>query len=302
MDNLCHTLVGAALARAGLKHRTRYASATLMIAANVPDIDVLVFATSTPSVAFRRGWTHGIAAQALLPIALTAVMLLVARRRSADADSPPVSARWLLLLSYVGVISHVLLDLLNTYGVRLLTPLDWRWFYGDVVFILDPWLWLMLGLGVWYSARRASASPARIALVAAAVYIAAMCVTGRVARGRVLDAWTIAHPTAPLALMVGPVPLTPFTRDIIVDAGDRYETGTFAWPERVTFDPVVVPKNDRDPRVARAREAPRIQAFLVWSRFPFWTLETVPGGTHVTVGDMRFGGRGAGFQQNVVVP
>ena len=62
MDNLCHTLVGAALAEAGLKRRTRYGSATLMIASNLPDIDVLVFATSTPSVAFRRGWTHGILA------------------------------------------------------------------------------------------------------------------------------------------------------------------------------------------------------------------------------------------------
>jgi hypothetical protein len=36
MDNLCHTLTGAALAEAGLKHRTRFASAALMIAANLP--------------------------------------------------------------------------------------------------------------------------------------------------------------------------------------------------------------------------------------------------------------------------
>ena len=55
MDNLCHTLVGAALGEAGLKRQTRFGNATLMIASNLPDIDVLVFATSTPSVAFRRG-------------------------------------------------------------------------------------------------------------------------------------------------------------------------------------------------------------------------------------------------------
>jgi hypothetical protein len=41
MDNLCHTLVGAALGEAGFKRRTRFASATLMIASNLPDIDVL---------------------------------------------------------------------------------------------------------------------------------------------------------------------------------------------------------------------------------------------------------------------
>src|SRR5687768_14622499 len=179
MDNVCHTLVGAAFGQAGLKRRTRFGNATLMIAANVPDVDVLVFATSTPAVAFRRGWTHGIAAQILLPIALTAVMLLIARMRPADDDGPPASARWLLLLAYVGMISHVLLDLLNTYGVRLLTPFDWRWLYGDAVFIIDPWLWVTLGLGIWLSARRARltpahppGAPARVALVVAALYIA----------------------------------------------------------------------------------------------------------------------------------
>src|SRR5688572_20546197 len=39
MDNVCHTLVGAALGEAGLKQRTRYGNVTLMIAANLPDID-----------------------------------------------------------------------------------------------------------------------------------------------------------------------------------------------------------------------------------------------------------------------
>ena len=61
---------------------------------------------------------------------------------------------------------------------------------------------------------------------------------------------------------------------------------------RVTFDAEIVRKNEDDPRVARAREAPHIRAFLVWSRFPFWTLEPTRGGTLVSVGDMRFGGRG----------
>jgi len=63
----------------------------------------------------------------------------------------------------------------------------------------------------------------------------------------------------------------------------------------------MVPKNDSDPRVAQACEAPHIRGFLVWSRFPFWTLEAVSGGTRVTVSDMRFVGRGAPFVQTVVV-
>src|SRR5258705_4392973 len=128
MDNLCHTLVGAAFGEAGLKRRTRFGSATLMIASNLPDIDVLAFATGTPSVALRRGWTHGILAQLCLPILLTAIILAVARRRPDAAQlmprgasrDPPIRARELLSLSYIGVTTHVLMDLLNNYGVRIL--------------------------------------------------------------------------------------------------------------------------------------------------------------------------------------
>ncbi len=41
MDPLAHTLFGAALAESGLKRRSRYATATLLIGANLPDIDVV---------------------------------------------------------------------------------------------------------------------------------------------------------------------------------------------------------------------------------------------------------------------
>ena len=302
MDNVCHTLVGAAVGEAGLKQRTRFGLATLMIAANLPDLDVLVFATDVPSVAFRRGWTHGTIAQVLLPVLLTAVCYAVDRIRPARGAAAPVRVRSLLLLSYLGVLSHVTLDWLNSYGVRLLMPFDNRWFYGDTLFIIDPWLWLALGAGVWRARRRGGPGPARRALVVATVYIAAMCVTARLAHGIVADAWRAEYGSEPRSLIVGPVPLTPLRREVIVDAGTYYATGTFRWfPTRVTFNPSVTQKNDRDAGVARAREAPPVRGFLVWSRFPFWTLDHTPEGTHVTVSDMRFIGRGRPFVQTVTV-
>ena len=301
MDNVCHTLVGAALGEAGLKRRTRFGSATLMIAANLPDIDVLVFATSTPSVAFRRGWTHGILAQALLPIALTGLIWLVARWRPGGRGRP-LRLGWVLALSYIGVCSHVLLDLLNNYGVRLLAPLNWRWFYGDSVFIIDPWLWVVLGGGIWLARRRASVVPARRAVLLALLYIGGMVVSARLARNIVIDAWQAEHGRTVEGLMVGPQPATPLRRAVIVDAGDHYDSGTFTWwPTRVTFDPASVPKNDDRPEVALAREAPNVRAFLVWSRFPFWTLEAAPGGTRVTVADMRFMATGVRFSASTIV-
>ena len=301
MDNLCHTLLGAALGEAGLKRRTRFGNATLMIAANLPDVDVLVFATDVPSVAFRRGWTHGPLALALFPMALAAVMYAMDRTRPARGVRNPARARSLLLLSYVGVLSHVGLDLLNNYGVRLLMPFDGRWFYGDAMFIIDPWLWLMLGAGVWLARRGGVQRPARQALVVAALYVAAMCVSARLARNVVLDEWRTLQGAEPLNLMVGPSPITPFRRQVIVDAGTHYVTGTCAWPARLVRFDSKVPKNDNDPRVARARDAPAVLGFLVWSRFPFWTFEAVSDGTRVSVSDMRFAGRGSTFVQSTIV-
>jgi inner membrane protein len=301
VDNLCHTLTGAAFGEAGLKHRTRYGNATLMIAANLPDIDALIYLTDSTGFEFRRGWTHGILAQAVLPVAFAILMWGAGRTRRAD-----VRFGWLLALSYVGVLSHVFLDYLNNYGIRLLAPFDWTWFYGDAVFIADLVLWTVLAGGIWLARRRRAPIFARGALLLAAAYIAAALISTHIARGIVADAWREVRRRAPARVMVGPVPLTPFTRVVIVDDGDKYEVGTFRWWDRsVVFEPMTLPKNDKAPEVARARErSAGVREFLAWARFPAWTLAPVPAGTQVTVFDLRFMSRpvnGAIFQVSTVV-
>ena len=305
--------MGAALGEAGLKRRTRYGNATLMIAANLPDIDVAVFATRIPAIGFRRGWTHGIFAQILLPLLYTAIVWTYDRLRQgraprlrsgrgSDDQEPPLHVGWTLLLSYVGVYSHVALDYMNNYGVRLLAPRDWHWFYGDTLFIADPWLWITLGLGVWLSRRWLSTRPARASLIVATLYIALMFMGARAARTIVVDAWRESRGVVPRALMVGPLPATPFTREVIVDAGDHYERGQFSWfGPQVTFSPGMIPKNDRRPEVKAARDNSDVHAFVSWARFPFWIIEHDPDGAHVTVGDMRFAGGLARFTASAVV-
>jgi inner membrane protein len=288
MDNICHTLTGAAFGAAGLRRTTPWATATLMIASNLPDVDVLVFATDLPSVAFRRGWTHGVVAQAFLPVVLSGVIFVAGRGRGARFVP-------LLALSYLGVLAHVGMDWLNNYGVRLLMPFSGRWFYGDAAFIVDLWLWLMLGFAAWQGMAAApipAARRARFALLAAGLYVAALVVSARVARSAVIEQWRAEHGAPPAALMVGPVPITPFRRVVIVDAGDSYATGTFEWfPPRATFGSVI-PKNDAHPAVRHAMAAdPRTRAVLVWARFPYYTVESTASGDVVTVRDVRFGDR-----------
>ncbi|CAN5620816.1 metal-dependent hydrolase [soil metagenome] len=293
MDNLCHTLVGAALGEAGLKRLTPWGNAALMIAANLPDVDAVALLADTPHVALRRGWTHGIVAQGLLPILLTGAIVAVdrawARRRGRE---PRVRPAAMLFLAYVGVLSHVFLDYLNVYGVRLLKPLSDRWFYGDALFIIDPWLWIVLAAGVIMSRRWRSLVPAGTALGLAGLYIAGMMWLSSASRQIVIKAWSDTYGGPPRALMVGPVPLNPLEKEIIVDAGDRYVTGHIGWwPRQVRFEREPIMKNDDGPSVARAREHPDVRAVLVWARFPHYLTVPTESGVRVTLQDARYGPR-----------
>jgi len=156
MDPLTHSLLGAAIARTRVAHGTRLATAALVVGANLPDVDVAsAVLGSDASLGFRRGWTHGPLALAVLPPLLVAVLLAWGRlRRRQRPDLAPLHGGRLLALSYLGCLTHPLLDWLNTYGVRLLMPFDGRWFYGDALFIVDPWLWLVLGGAVFLGAKR----------------------------------------------------------------------------------------------------------------------------------------------------
>lgn len=150
MDPFAHTLVGATMAETGLRHSSRLATATLLIGANLPDIDVAAgMLGSDASLYFRRGITHGVVAVVVLPLALAATMIGYDRwRTKRRPDLEPARFGPLLGLSFLSVLSHPALDWLNTYGVRLLHPFSGRWFYGDALFIVDPWMWLLMAAAV----------------------------------------------------------------------------------------------------------------------------------------------------------
>lgn len=133
MDNLTHSLVGWALAETGLKHRSRKGLAALVLAANMPDIDVFFGWAPWAPLAMHRGFTHGlVGGVVLMPPLLVSLLWLFDRwqalRGKIAQEAPPLRLGWLVLLSYLGAITHPLLDLQTVYAVQLLSPWSERWF------------------------------------------------------------------------------------------------------------------------------------------------------------------------------
>ncbi len=170
MDPLAHTLFGACLAKAGLERRSPLALGVALVGANAPDVDVLsTLAGRDAMYGFRRGWTHGVVAVLVLPWVLVgAALAWDAWRRRRHPDRPPIEKRGLLLVAFVAVLSHPLLDWLNNYGVRALMPFSDRWFYGDALFIVDPWMWLLTAAAVVMAASRSPLRASGLAVLGVA--------------------------------------------------------------------------------------------------------------------------------------
>ena len=299
MDNLAHSLAGAALAEAGLKHKTGLGMATLIIAANLPDIDVLGLLIGE-NLAWRRGWTHGPLAMLVLPPLLVGAMILFdrwqARRGTRPTGRLPIHAGWLLGLAYIGWLSHPALDFLNTYGIRLLMPLSDQWFYGDTLFIIDIWLWLALGLGVFWSRRRQKQAqpnayqPARISLALSMAYIGAMGASSVIAEDMTRATADAAGRGPVTDVVASPVPLNPFRRDVVFVANDSYGLGVVTWlpTPHVTLEKTVIPTQMDNPLVAKARASKEVADFLYWARLPYARFEQTPQGQRVVLTDARY--------------
>lgn len=205
-----------------------------------------------------------------------------------------------MALAYIGWFTHPLLDFMNTYGIRLLMPFSQRWYYGDVLFIIDVWLWFALGAGLWLSRRRggpaaSAARPAQVGLAVAVAYMAAMGASS-VAAERLARRAAEARGLGPVRTVVAsPVPVNPFRRRIVFATDRAYGFGELNWlaPVRLTLKPGLISFNMDDPAVAEARKRKVARDFLYWSRLPFARIERTADRTRVILSDARYADGGA---------
>jgi len=152
VENLTHSLVGGLLAQTPLGQKLRYATPTLIIAANLPDADAITALWGgTTALKYHRGITHSLAG-IVVEAALLGGLAYIFERRSENRER--TGFLQVLLPIFIALLSHPLLDWTNSYGIRPWLPWNGHWYYGDIVFIADPWLWLVLGGGLFLVASK----------------------------------------------------------------------------------------------------------------------------------------------------
>ncbi len=156
MENLTHSLVGAALAELALPAaatplQRRVFFVAGIVAANLPDADLLYTRISPAPLGYllhHRGHTHTVVGVLALALLMGAPLLLPWIRRRVGSLGPRL---WALV--GVSLLSHLVLDSWNSYGVHPFWPIDARWYYGDAIYIVEPWFWVLLGVAASLNAR-----------------------------------------------------------------------------------------------------------------------------------------------------
>lgn len=330
MDPLAHTLFGAAMAEAGLKKLSRYATATLLVGANLPDVDaVAVLWGEDVSLYVRRGWSHGVLAMIVLPLLLVGAVWLWHRwRGQRRTDGPPVHWPWLVVISFAAVWSHPLLDWLNTYGIRLLMPFDDTWFYGDTLFIIDPWVWLLAAAGVVLA--RSASRPVLAGWVLLGGLTSALILTSDLPPVGVKLLWLVGlavivalrwwQPSPELRQRVAQLSFAALVMYICMAYG-LARMAEHAWASadgtapQVQANPMpgvpsahrlvvvhedyyrvvsaegevrVIPREPANAVVEQAMADPSVRGFIHWSRFLYWHVDEHDDHWLVTFRDLRY--------------
>jgi inner membrane protein len=296
LDNLTHSLVGLFLARAGFKHVTPRATAIMVVAANAPDFDSVSFFFGAPTyIHWHRNITHSLIALPFMALLSVAIVRWLGRQQ----------VRWLpaFLIAMVAVASHLILDLTNVYGVRLLLPFSGQWSHWDLTPIIDLVIWAVLLLGVaapWFARLVGSEIGERKREVGGGWAVFALLLFGAYDYGR-----SVLHDRAVLMMdsriyqgltprRTGAFPEgNPLLWDGIAELSNAYVKvpidlrGSFHPESGETFY-----KAERTPAIQAALQTMPFQRFLEFVQYPIWVTEPAPElehATRVSLVDLRFG-------------
>jgi inner membrane protein len=303
-------MTGAVLSRTGFNRKAAYATAAMTIGAAFPDIDVL-WLLKGPVAAFEhhRGITHTFIGVPLEAAAITGAFWLFHRwliNRPKPHNQPaPIHWPRLYFFSLIALLSHILLDYTNNYGVRPFFPFNPRWYSASIVFIVEPVITFLLisalvapilfGLVSSEVGARRQPFRGRGWAIAALTGIVALWALRYVERQKALQLVQSAdyNNTTIIRVYASPHPLNPFRWHTIAETPLTYQLGTAntlnnALATNPRADTFYKPPTTLATLVAKRSWLGRI--YLDWSPFPLVTDTGITSDnlTAVTFRDLRF--------------
>jgi membrane-bound metal-dependent hydrolase YbcI (DUF457 family) len=146
MDTITHGIAGALIAKAAFRgqdmlgakpvNRERIITWSLMLGAIFPDSDVFreFFSHNDLLIlTWHRSITHSLVCLPIFAVALAALTRWFVRWRKWDAPS----FRDLIVVYAIGILSHILLDLVTSFGTMVWSPMKWSRPAWDLIFIID---------------------------------------------------------------------------------------------------------------------------------------------------------------------
>ncbi len=134
MDNITHTLTGAIISKSGpVRHHTRLIFWSTLLAVNIPDVDFLLqfFGDRMFYMEHHRGLSHSVLFAPFFAGIVAGILSVSVRG---------IRFRNIYPYIFVGILIHILFDLITSFGTMLFYPLTNRRFSLDLIFIIDPWI------------------------------------------------------------------------------------------------------------------------------------------------------------------
>ena len=303
MEPVTHALASLALARAGLKKTTRLATPMLLAAGLAADLDWMSLAGGPRAFLHgHRTATHSLAGTVAIACVLGSVFWRLGRRHPVA----PVRLARAWIVCGIGAAAHVLLDLTNSYGVQLLWPFREKWYAYDLMDTIDPWVVILLLLGLLLpglfrlvseeiGARPKARGPQRGAIVALALL--AVYLGGRwVLHGRAVELLhaRMYRGEVPLAVSVFPQGASPLTWSGVVETDNTLDEVEVSLAPGSVFDPGLARthfKPEASPALEAARKTQTAAEFLRFARFPLASVQKTENGYRVELRDLRFASR-----------
>jgi inner membrane protein len=208
-----------------------------------------------------------------------------------------------LLICTIGAGAHLLLDLLNAYGVKLMWPFSAKWYAWDIADSVDAWIIFFLLAGLLLpelfrlvleeiGSKPRKRGRQRGAIVSLSMIV--LFIAGRaVAHGRaiaLLDSREYRG-QAPLEVAAFPRPATPLNWSGVVETDNALVNVNVPLGPGSVFDPDQADvhfKPEESLALKNAVKSATALEFLSYARFPLAAVEPQSDGFEVRLRDMRF--------------